>query len=59
MTDPQVVKYQFRVDRELLDRAKARAREQDLTVAQVLRWSLRRYVRGEAEMIRGRGNHEE
>ncbi len=59
MTQTQMVKYQLRLERELLEEAKAKAAGQDVTVAQVLRWSLRRYVRGEMEMIRGRGDHEE
>ena len=58
MTDPYVVKYQFLISRELLEEAKAKAREDDLKLAQVVRGCLRRYVVGELELIRTKGNHE-
>jgi hypothetical protein len=53
--ESHVTTYQFRVSRELLEEAKAKAREEDRTLAQVMRAYVLRYVRGEGEMDRWKG----
>lgn len=44
MTQEKDAKYQFRVPRDLLDKALEKARRQDLSLAQILRRLLREWV---------------
>jgi hypothetical protein len=53
--ESHVTTCQFRVSRELLAQAKAKAREEDQMLAQVMRAYVLRYVRGEGEMQGGAG----